>query len=300
MSHHPVESKLASQEPNSSNEQGQKKAHHMKDSASRLRAIAESHYLDALIREETPSQSLFERAMLREKQGKEQRQKNLEQIIKAAMAACKNEVAGEPDFDWLVRYFDMAKEIHNSSMQKLWAQVLKREITNPGATSMKALKTLRDMTPKEAQTLQRAASLACSFGTDTSRKLLLGIKHQTGLFSFSRCESVDELSLGEYQLPYSSILLLVELGVLLATELESGEIAREAPLKLGYQGHDMMLTAKGKGITLTYYRFTPTGNELCQLLGHRSNAQYQEQLIELLNRKFVVKGDVPTSFHHKV
>ncbi len=49
MSHHPVESKLASQEPISSNEQGQKKAHHMKDSASRLRAIAESHYLDALI-----------------------------------------------------------------------------------------------------------------------------------------------------------------------------------------------------------------------------------------------------------
>ena len=63
---------------------GKKKAHHMKDSASRLRAIAESHYLDALIREETPSQSLFERAMLREKQGKETAPKNLEQIIKAA------------------------------------------------------------------------------------------------------------------------------------------------------------------------------------------------------------------------
>lgn len=300
MSHHPVESKPAKVESTSSSDSGQKKAHHMKDSASRLRAIAESHYLDALIREETPSQSLFERAMLREKQGKEQRQKNLEQIIKAAMAACKNEVAGEPDFDWLVRYFDMAKEIHNSSMQKLWAQVLKREITNPGATSMKALKTLRDMTPKEAQTLQKASSLACSFGTDSSRKLLLGIKHQTGLFSFSRRESVDELSLGEYQLPYSSILLLVELGVLLATELESGEISKDAPLKLTYQGQEMTLAAKTKGITLTYYRFTPTGNELCQLLGHRSNAQYQEQLVALLNRKFMVKGELPTSFHHTV
>jgi uncharacterized repeat protein (TIGR03899 family) len=300
MSHHPVESKPAKAESTSSTESGQKKPHHMKDSASRLRAIAESHYLDALIREETPSHSLFERAMLREKQGKEQRQKNLEQIIKAAMVACKNEVAGDPDFDWLVRYFDMAKEIHNSSMQKLWAQVLKREITNPGTTSMKALKTLRDMTPKEAQTLQKASSLACSFGTDSSRKLLLGIKHQTGLFSFSRRESVDELSLGEYQLPYSSILLLVELGVLLATELESGEISKDAPLKLSYQGYEMTLTATTKGISLTYYRFTPTGNELCQLLGHRSNTQYQEQLVELLNKKFVVKGELPASFHHAV
>ncbi|MBY6196908.1 TIGR03899 family protein [Vibrio hangzhouensis] len=281
-------------------ESGQKKTHHMKDSGSRIRAIARAHSLDALIAEETPSKTLFERAMIREKQSKEQRQKNLEQIVKAALGSCKNEVAGEPDFDWLVRYFDMAKEIHNSSMQKLWAQVLKREVTNPGSTSLKALKTLRDMTPKEAQTLQRAASLACSFGTDTSRKLLLGIRHQSGLFSFSKRESLDELSLGEFQLPYSSLLLLVELGILLASELVSGEIAKEPALKLSYQGKEMTLQPKYKGITLTYYRFTPAGNELCQLLGNRPNHQYQEKLLELLNRKFTVKGDIASSFHHTV
>ncbi|MCY9873131.1 TIGR03899 family protein [Vibrio barjaei] len=300
MSKLPVDQQLQTTEPNTQNEQAHKKSHHMKDSGSRIRAIAQAHSLDALIAEETPSKSLFERAMLREKQSKEQRQKNLEQIVKAALTSCKNEVAGEPDFDWLVRYFDMAKKIHNSSMQKLWAQVLKREVTNPGSTSMKALKTLRDMTPKEAQTLQRAASLACSFGTDTSRKLLLGIRHQAGLFSFSKRESLDELSLGEFQFPYSSLLLLVELGILLATELESGEITKEPTLKLSYQGKEMTLQPKHKGITLTYYRFTPTGNELCQLLGNRSNNQYHDKLLELLNRKFIVKGDTASSFHHTV
>ncbi|MFC5076416.1 hypothetical protein VTH8203_00443 [Vibrio thalassae] len=300
MSKLPVEPQPNLSEPHSHSEQAHKKSHHMKDSGSRIRALAQAHNLDALIAEETPTKSLFERAMLREKQSKEQRQKNLEQIVKAALASCNNEVAGEPDFDWLIRYFDMAKEIHNSSMQKLWAQVLKREVTNPGSTSMKALKTLRDMTPKEAQTLQRAASLACSFGTDTSRKLLLGIRHQAGLFSFSKRESLDELSLGEFQLPYSSLLLLVELGILLATELESGEITKEPALKLNYQGKELMLQPKLKGITLTYYRFTPTGNELCQLLGNRSNNQYHDKLLELLNRKFVVRTDTTHSFHHTV
>ncbi|WP_438285040.1 DUF2806 domain-containing protein, partial [Vibrio cholerae] len=47
-----------------------------------------------------------------------------------------------------------------------------------GFTSMKALKVLQDMTPKEAQILQRAAALACSFGSDTSLKLLIGYKAQ--------------------------------------------------------------------------------------------------------------------------
>ncbi|CAH0524525.1 hypothetical protein VHP8226_00362 [Vibrio hippocampi] len=276
------------------------KKRHMKDSASQVIAIAQAHSLDAMVSEEAPSKTLFERAMLREKQRKEHRQKNLEQIIKATLDTCNKEVAGEPDFDWLTRYFEMAQEIHNSSMQKLWAQVLKREVTNPGSTSLKALKTLKDMTPKEAQTLQRAASLACTFGTDSSRKLLLGVRHQAGFFSFSKRESVDELSLGEFQLPYSSLLLLMELGILLTTELESGEIEVNSALKLAYQGTEVALHAKSKGITLTYYRFTPTGIELCQLLGNRINTHYQEKLIDLLNRKFTVKGDVSGPIHHTV
>ncbi|MFA0086922.1 TIGR03899 family protein [Vibrio sp. E150_011] len=302
MSNLPAGSSSPTAEPTAHHyeQKNQKKSSPMRDSASRIKAIAQTHILDALITEEASEKSVFERAILRDKQRKEQRQKNLEHIVKLALQACNSEVASEPDFDWLLRFFDMAQDIHNTSMQKLWAQVLKREVTNPGSTSMKALKTLKDMTPKEAQTLQRAASLACSFGADSSRKLLLGIKHHAGLFSFSKRDSFDELSLGEFNLPYSSLLLLIELGILLGTELESGEIAQEPALNLNYQGSEFQLQSKLKGIRLTYYRFTPTGNELCQLLGHRGNMQYQEKLVNLLNRKFTVAGEAATSFHHKV
>ncbi|NAX19604.1 TIGR03899 family protein [Vibrio sp. V39_P1S14PM300] len=277
-----------------------RKSSYIKDSANRILSIAQAHGLDALLQKESPEKNALERALVRERKRREQRQKNLEQIVKLAHVSCKDETAGEPDQDWLYRFFDLAHEIHNSSMQRLWAQVLKREVTNPGSTSMKALKILHDMTPKEAQILQRAASLGCSFGGDHSRKLLLGYKAQGGLFSFGRRNTTQNLNMGTFQLPYSSLLVLIELGLLHASELESGEIEAEPPLTLSYQGKHLSLQTNTKGVRLLYYRFTPTGNELCQLLGNKPNMAYYDQLVALLNHKFLLHTDVKSQMHHTV
>ncbi|KAB0302632.1 TIGR03899 family protein [Vibrio fortis] len=284
----------------------QEKKPHIADSTSRMLNIAQNFGLDALLSPESKTsdkaeKSLIERALLREKKRKELRQKNLEQILKLAHMSCKDEAAGDPDQDWLYRFFDMAQEIHNSSMQRLWAQVLKREVTNPGSTSMKALQILQDMTPKEALTLQRAASLACSFGSDNSRKLLLGFKTQAGLFSFGKRTGASTINLGSHNLPYSSLLHLIELGILHGTELESGEIDFDPALNLTYQGKQMAITPLSKGVKLVYYRFSPTGNELCVLLGNKPNSAYYDQLIALLSQKFTVQAEAKTcSVNHTV
>jgi uncharacterized repeat protein (TIGR03899 family) len=278
------------------NQQQETKKRYIKDSGSRIVSIAKLHHLDALLQQEAVVTTSIERATKRELQRKEQRQRNLEQIIKLAHASCKNETAGDPDQDWLSRFFDMAQEIHNSSMQRLWAQVLKREVTNPGSTSMKALKILRDMTPKEAQILQRATTLSCHFGQDSGLKLFIGVKAQNSLFSFSKRNSMITLGLGEFNLPYSTLLVLIELGILHSAELESGEIEVELPILVGYQGKQLSLQVMSKGIRLLYYRFTPTGNELCKLLGHKPNAEYYEQFIAILSQKFIVQSES----HHSV
>ncbi|MGP8307166.1 TIGR03899 family protein [Vibrio sp. YIC-376] len=278
----------------------EKTSSYIKDSASRIQSIAHTHGLDALLQKEPPAKSALERAQLREQRRQEQRQKNLEQILKLAHSSCRDETAGEPDQDWLYRFFEMAQDIHSSSMQKLWAQVLKREVTNPGSTSMKALKMLKDMSPKEAQTLQRAASLACSFGGDGSRKLLIGYKAHNGLFSFGKRDTTSNLNMGAFQLPYSSLLVLIELGLLHSTELESGEISVETPLSLTYQGKNLSLHANSKGVRLLYYRFSPTGNELCKLLGNKTNTEYYDQILALLNQKFNVHSETNTSINHTV
>lgn len=281
-------------EPTQSNRQ-EKKSNYIKDSASRIFNIAETYGLDALLQPETPDKNTLERALIRERKRKELRQKNLEQILKLAHVSCKDETAGAPDQDWLYRFFDMAQEVHNSAMQRLWAQVLKREVTNPGSTSMKALKVLQDMTPKEAQILQRAASLACSFGGDNSRKLLVGYRAQGGIFSFGKRNTTNNINVGNYQLPYSSLLVLFELGLMHGTELESGEIELDSPLPLLYQGKQLSLQAHSKGVRLLYYRFSPTGNELCKLLGNKPNMQYYDQMVALLGQKFTASTDAQPS-----
>lgn len=273
----------------------EKKSNYIKDSASRVLSIAESYGLDALLRSEAPEKPTLERALIRERKRKELRQKNLEQILKLAHVSCKDETAGEPDQDWLYRFFDMAQEVHNSAMQRLWAQVLKREVTNPGSTSMKALKVLQDMTPKEAQILQRAASLACSFGGDNSRKLLVGYRSHGGIFSFGKRNTTSNINVGNFQLPYSSLLVLFELGLMHGTELESGEIELDSPLPLAYQGKQLSLQAHSKGVRLLYYRFSPTGNELCKLLGNKPNMQYYDQMVALLGQKFAATTDAKPS-----
>ncbi|WP_341663129.1 TIGR03899 family protein [Vibrio sp.] len=286
-------------EPNSESRH-EKKPNYIKDSASRIMNIAQSHGLDAMLQKETPEKTALERALVRERRQKELQQKNLEQILKLAHLSCKNETAGDPDHDWLQRFFNMAQEVHNPSMQRLWAQVLKREVTNPGSTSMKALKTLKDMSPKEAQVLQRAASLACSFGGDSSRKLLIGFRAQGGIFSFGKRNITGNINVGSFQLPYSSLLVLFELGLMHGTELESGEIELDSPLPLNYQGKQLSLQAHAKGVRLLYYRFSPTGNELCKLLGNKPNMQYYDQLVSLLGQKFTAHTDSQGSIDHTV
>ncbi|WGW00641.1 TIGR03899 family protein [Vibrio sp. YMD68] len=284
----------------SSTKQQEKKSSYIKDSASCVLNIAQTYGLDALLQDDSGDLSPLDRALKRERKRQEQRQKNLEQILKATHMACRDETAGKPDKDWLYRYFDMAQEIHNPSMQRLWAQVLKREITNPGSTSMKALKILQDMSPKEAQVLQKAASLACSFGADNSKKLLVGYKARNGIFSLGKRDTTTAVNTGNFQLPYSSLLVLIELGLLHGTELESGEIEVDPPLPLSYQGKNHSLQPQGKGTRLLYYRFTPTGNELCKLLGNKPNTQYYDQVIALLSQKFIVHSDVKGTIHHTV
>ncbi|MDE1233805.1 TIGR03899 family protein [Vibrio aestuarianus] len=284
-----------------SNQSHEKKSSYIKDSASRILNIAQCHGLDALLQNEPPQKTPLDRALFRERQRKEQRQKNLEQILKLAHVSCKDETAGDPDQDWLHRFFDMAQDIHNSSMQRLWAQVLKREVTNPGSTSLKALQVLQDMTPKEAQILQRASSLACSFGSDNSRKLFVGVRASNGIFSLGKRNITFTINMGSFQLPYSSLLVLIELGLLHATELESGEIELEPALLLIYQGKNLSLQAMGKGVRLLYYRFSPTGNELCKLLGNKPNMQYYDQMVAVLSQKFTVQTEAAgNSFHHAV
>ncbi|MCG7588801.1 TIGR03899 family protein [Photobacterium sp. OFAV2-7] len=261
---------------------------YIRSSHARAKDLASYYAVSHLIANDS-EKDIAERTENRLLKEAQHEQENLERIFKLSYDSCSDETAGEPDPDWLYHFISIAKHIRGASMQKLWSRVLKQEIITPGSTSLKTLDTLRNMTQKEAQTFHRACMLSCHFGSDESKKLLTSIKvRHSGLFVL-RAPSSDKLALGSYQLPYSNLLVLMELGLLLRSELESGEIDVESPLAFGYQGSRYLLRPIKKRVSLTYYRLSPVGQEIASLLGNKKHEPYKESLLELLAKHFVVE-----------
>ena len=261
---------------------------HIRSSRARTKELASNYAINHLISED-PDRDLAKRTDLRQQKEAQQQQENLERIFKLAYDSCSDETAGEPDPDWLYHFITIAKNIRGTSMQKLWSRILKQEVISPGSTSLKALDTLKNMTQREAQTFHRACMLTCHFGNDQSRKLLTSIKVRPNGLAILRSPSKDTLNLGNFQLPYSNLLVLMELGLLLRSELESGEIGQDSSLTFGYQGTHYLLRPIKKGLTLTYYRLSPTGQEIANLLGMKNHEPYKESLLELLSKRFIVE-----------
>ena len=263
---------------------------YIRTSKARTKELA-THYAISHLIASDQEKDLAVRTEQRRQREAQHQQENLERIFKLAYDSCNDETAGEPDPDWLHHYISIAKNIRGASMQKLWSRILKQEIISPGSTSLKALDTLRNMTQREAQAFHRACMLTCHFGNDHSRKLLTSIKVRPGILSMLRSASTDKLSLGNYQLPYSNLLVLIDLGLLLRSELESGEISIESSLAFGYQGSNYLLRPVKKGVALTYYRLSPTGQEIANLLGMKNHETYKGSLLELLSKYFIVEKD---------
>lgn len=259
-----------------------------RSSQARTKELASYYAVSHLVSSDS-DKDIAERTEYRQQKETQHEQENLERIFKLAYDSCSDERAGEPDPDWLYHFISIAKHIRGASMQKLWSRVLKQEIIIPGSTSLKALDTLKKMTQKEAQTFHRACMLTCHFGNDESKKLLTSIKVRHGALSLFRPPSSDKLALGSYQLPYSNLLVLMELGLLLRSELESGEINIESPLAFGYQDSRYLLIPTKKRVTLTYYRLSPVGQEIASLLGNKNHEPYRESLLELLAKHFIVE-----------
>lgn len=264
---------------------------HITSCRKRLESIALMHGIDSKIHK-IEHTNLTQRVAQRQQDQLERQQANLEQIICLSHDLSQDKTAGSPDLDWLFHFFDMAKNIHGEGMQNLWARILAQEIIKPGSTSLKALSLLKTMTHREAQTLQRACALICTFGNEGSNKLITGFRQpENGIKRYFKPDITEHLSLGHYKLPFIDLLLLMDLGLILRTELESGPLHTSSPLLLSGQNKSWTLTSFKNDSRLCYYRFSPTGNELSKLVGKQNHPDYFDALIALLSRAFEINNE---------
>ena len=168
-------------------------------------------------------------------------------------------------------------------MQDLWAKILAGELIKPGSFSFKAIKVFRDMSIFDAKLLAKACSLAIKDSNKKSIRIVSGAYQQPGLLNFFSKERQQHCNLSHYGLNYADLLSLAENHLIYIQESESSLMDKGEVLQFTYNGLPLKLTAKKTSVSLQFYKFTPLGAELAQLITDKSNDEFFEHLKSTLS-----------------
>lgn len=211
-----------------------------------------------------------DRARKRERIDHLRKQQNLEQIMQKSLAYCsEDQISERPDQDWFSQFISQAEDISNKTMQDLWARILAKEITQPGAFSLKALTTFRRLSVYDAKLLAKVVAFTVR---DTNRKnmrILSGSMQQPGLFNFFSKSRMQRIDLNHHGLSYTDLLVLADNHLLFIQEAESTILSRGEVLNFNYNGQNLSLKSLKANCVLSFYKFTPIGAEIMSLIGDR-------------------------------
>jgi len=102
-------------------------------------------------------QGILDRAKARLVLREVQRQQNIENISEEALKVLPTDVSPTPlSDDWRTRFFNIAEDVGDEEMQKIWGKLLAGEVTQPGSYSLRALEVLRNMSKGDAEAFQKA------------------------------------------------------------------------------------------------------------------------------------------------
>ncbi|PSU06004.1 TIGR03899 family protein [Photobacterium aquimaris] len=258
------------------------------NSKSRAHSLAQYFGYDYLINSNHNNLSPAERYLHSQQLQYQREQQNIEKIFKLTYDECKNEATTDPDQDWLVRFIKMAKQVYSPSMQILWARILKKELILPGSTSLNTLTVLITMTQKETLLFQRVISVCCQLGKKNNKVIITSIKIPSRFIQLGKKIKHYPIVYDRYNLPYSSIIILMDLGLILKTEFESSTIDHTMQFHLHLQNTHYSLNCHNKNTSLTYYRLSPIGQEIASLIEYKNNSEFQAYLLEILSQQFTV------------
>ncbi|AWL12493.1 hypothetical protein HMF8227_02028 [Saliniradius amylolyticus] len=212
---------------------------------------------------------------------------NLEAILGQALEFNPSQVSDQQlDPDWFFSFIEIAENIYTPAMQELWSKILAVEVSQPGSFSLRSLLTLKQLTHKDAEVFRRASRLACRRAGDYSPRIIYGYYQRPGMFNLFSLQRGHPLNLAQFGLPYPDLLLLMDLGLLYRSEIESGELELHKSSEWRYGSHQLRLQPKRKGLVLNYYKFTATGTELSRLVPHAPYQAYFDALKQHLSPVF--------------
>jgi uncharacterized repeat protein (TIGR03899 family) len=230
-----------------------------------------------------------DRSNKRERLANLRKQENIEEIMEKTFTFCSNKsIDKRPDLDWFNRYITLAENVSNKTMQDLWAKILAGELSKPGMYSLKALKVFRDMSIVDAKLLAKACSLAVKDQSKKNIRILSGAYQQPGLLNFFNKDRQQYINLSHFGLNYADILSLADNNLIFKQESESSMMTSGESLNFHYNGSPLKLSCKKANIAIQFYKFTPIGTELANLITDKPNDEFFAALKKQLKHHFEI------------
>lgn len=236
-----------------------------------------------------------DRSVKRARLENHRKQENIEAIMEKTYGFCASKAIDKrTDLDWFNSFIHLAEDISNNTMQDLWAKILAGELSRPGTFSLKALKVFRDMSIVDAKLLAKACSLAVKDNTRKNIRILSGSYQQVGLLNFFNKERQQFVNLSNFGLNYADLLSLADNHLIFIQESESSFANEGQNANFTYNGQPLKLANKKQNTSLQFYKFTPIGAELAQLIGDKSNDDFFTHLKEVLSHHFQIASSENT------
>ncbi|QOL25981.1 TIGR03899 family protein [Thalassotalea sp. LPB0316] len=259
-------------------------------SAKQLLTLAKSFAIDGSLLPPEKQMPLQDRVAKRALTSAQRQQLNLEGIIVKAVNYCStSKIVEQVDADWFAQFMELAQGVSNKTMQDLWAKILAKEISYPGAFAIKTLKVFKDLSIHDAKLFAKATAIALRDNAGRHYRILSGSYQVPSLwnsFDKSRTATID---LAKFGLSYSDLLALANNGLLFAQETETTTFDKHQELALIFQGQPLILQSVKKQTVLKYYKYSEVGCELARLITDKPDESIKQSLTHYIGHHFTCK-----------
>ena len=252
-----------------------------------LLGLAKKFVIDGALLPTEKQLPIEERAIKRERITHLRNQQNIELIIQRALQYCSaNEMSDKADQDWFNHFIQLAESVSNKTMQNLWAKILAGEISSPGSFSLKSLQAFKNMSIHEAKLLSKACAIAVKDTSRAGMRIISGASQTPGLFNVFSKNRIHRINLSAFGLSYAEMMTLADNHLIFLQETESPMMASGEGITFNFNGLSLTLQAAKKNTVLSFYKFTPIGTELAQLIGDNPDGQYLALLKQEIKHLF--------------
>lgn len=254
-----------------------------------LLALAKQFVLDGALVAPEKQAPLEDRARKRERVSYLRKQQNLESILQKALGySSESEISEKADQDWFDSFLTLAENVSNRTMQDLWAKILASEVSQPGTFSLKALNIFKAMSIYDAKLLAKACTLTVRDSQRKNIRIISGCYQKPGLFNFFNRDNQQHISLNSFGLSYADLLVLSENQLIFIQETESLPMNKKEEMIFNFDGKSLTLKPKKNNCILVFYKFTPMGNELANLINSQGSSDYLSTLKSQFSHHFSV------------